>query len=283
MTRYAILGHPISHSLSPLIHNTAFELLGLDCRYETVDVEPDDLKEKIAELALGEYGGFNVTIPHKETILPFLGKLEKEAKTLGAVNTVVRRDTTWTGYNTDVYGFRSCIEGYKDRMRGTEVLVLGAGGAARAVVYALLGTVQPKGTTILNRTVDRAEDLAAVFGTMTGPGCLRAEALFQEDLQSLVDRSGTIINATSVGMKPYTDASPLEEIKFGKHHLVIDLIYTPGETTLMKAARTAGATAVGGFGMLLHQAAKSFSLWTGKEMPLETVRQKVEEALKGQS
>jgi len=282
MTPYGILGHPLAHSLSPVIHSAAFEALGHDARYDAVDVEPDDLRSKIAELKAEGYAGFNVTIPHKEAILPLLDEVDPDARTLGAVNTVIRKNDGWVGTNTDMYGFLKCIEPVRDRVQNEEILLLGAGGAARAVLHGLLKEMSPKSVMILNRSLDRAEALAAEFGTRSGQTRLLAESLFQENLQNLVGKGSVIINATSVGMRPYVDATPLEEIKFKKDMLLVDLIYTPLETTLMKAVRHAGGTAVGGLEMLLQQASRSFALWTGKEMPMDTVRKKVEETLNAQ-
>jgi shikimate dehydrogenase len=178
------------------------------------------------------------------------------------------------GTNTDVYGFIKLTEPFAAAIGGKEVAVLGAGGAARAVLYALTTEFHAGRITLFNRTLDRAERLASEF--TTEKVLISPESLFQEDLQKLFGSFSVIINTTSVGMKPYVDATPLDEVKVGKNQVVIDLIYTPAETALLKAAKDAGAKAVNGLEMLLHQAARAFGIWTGKEMPMEVVRSEVE-------
>ncbi|MEX2117507.1 MAG: shikimate dehydrogenase [Bacteroidota bacterium] len=274
MKRYAIIGHPVSHSLSPFLHTTAFNALGLDCSYEAIEIAPEDLATSIRNLMDEGIAGFNVTVPHKETIIPLIDDLDEAARSVGAVNTVLNTKGKFTGTNTDVYGFNRLAEPYADAIAGNQVAVLGAGGAARAVLYALTTGFGPGRITLFNRTIDRAERLASEFSTEKI--LINSESLFQEDLQKLVESSSVVINTTSVGMKPYTDASPLDDVEFREGQIVIDLVYSPRETKLLKSAKDAGATAVSGFDMLLHQAAGAFRIWTGREMPMDTVRKVLE-------
>lgn len=274
MKRYAIIGHPVSHALSPRLHTAAFKALSLDCSYEAVETAPEDLAATIQKFRDEGIAGFNVTVPHKETVIPFLDNIDEAARGVGAVNTVTNSGGKLAGTNTDVYGFIKLAEPFAEALAGKNVAVLGAGGASRAVLYALTSHFKPGRITLFNRALDRAEKLASEFTTETL--LIKPESLFQEDLQKLFDDVTVIVNATSVGMKPYVDATPLDDVKLYKGHAVIDLIYTPPETTLLKAARDAGAKGVNGLEMLLHQAAKAFGIWTGKEMPMEVVRKVLE-------
>ncbi|MBI4417746.1 MAG: shikimate dehydrogenase [Ignavibacteriales bacterium] len=274
MQRYAIIGHPVSHSDSPQLHNAAFAAHGLDCTYEAIDIDPAELAERIAELKSSGFAGFNVTIPHKETIIPLLNRLDEGARAVGAVNTVVHRDGVLVGFNTDIQGFQTLIAPYAQSISTSVVALLGAGGAARAALHVLTTAFPPKRVLILNRTIERAENLASAFSTSGTP--IVPESLFQDGLQDLIKTSTVIINTTSVGMKPYTDASPLEDVKFQKNQVVIDLVYTPRETALLKSARNAGATVAGGLEMFFNQAAESFRLWTGKEMDVKKMKEMME-------
>jgi len=279
MKHFAIIGHPVAHSLSPLMHNTAFEALGLDCRYEAIDVEADDLQETVSGLKERAIDGFNVTLPHKQQIMPLLNDIEEEAQVIGAVNMVVRRNDGFVGLNTDLMGFSQSVAPFKSRIENANVLLLGAGGVARAALYGLLQSNQPARVLVLNRSLEHAEELVAVFSAVHPETTLSSESLFDDNLQKTVDEADVIINATSVGMKPYPDASPLEDVKFRKKHLIMDLVYTPRETKLLKTAADAGATTLSGLEMFLHQGAAAFHLWTGQSMPLDIVRKVVQENL----
>jgi shikimate dehydrogenase len=282
MKHFAIIGHPVAHSLSPLMHNTAFEALGMDCIYEAIDAEPDDLGEVVSGLRDRGIAGFNVTLPHKQTIMTLLDEVEPEAVVIGAINTVVWNNDKLVGLNTDLPGFVEAVSPFKSRLENARVLILGAGGAARAALYGLLRHYQPSRILILNRSLEKAEEIAAVFGNVRPETQLSSESLFVDNLQKTVNDADVIINATSVGMKPYADASPLEDTKFKKTQLIIELIYVPSETKLIKTAQESGATTLSGLDMFLHQGAAAFQLWTGKNMPMDIVRNAVVQNLKEQ-
>jgi shikimate dehydrogenase len=253
------------------MHTAAFEKLGLDSSYEAIDVEPDDLPAAIGELRK-RLAGFNVTLPHKESILPLLDELDPDAKLIGAVNTVLSRNGALIGYNTDVTGFLQCVEPVRSRIQEGHVAVLGAGGSARAVLYGLLRHLEPVTVTIFNRTLERSELLSQELESVRKGTRILTESLFDDALQNNIEKADVIINTTSVGMKPYADASPLEDVQLNKNQVVVDLIYTPLETRLLKSASKVGATPIGGLEMLLQQGAASFTLWTGKPMPVDEIR-----------
>lgn len=279
MIRYAIIGHPIAHSLSPLMHNTAFTALGVDARYEALDVPPDNLRETVRNLFEQNYGGFNVTVPHKESIVPLLDALDVDARIIGAVNTVVRDHGRFIGYNTDTIGFMRSLEPFYQRVRNKPVAVLGAGGAARAVIHTLLSNKITHHIIVINRTFHRAERLAKHFASErktieVRPITKTAETILQSSL---------VINTTSLGMAPGVNASPVDSSgHFHNDQVVMDLIYTPIETKFLRLAKTGGATVLSGLEMFLRQGARAFELWTGKQMPLEEVRKVVEEKLREQ-
>ncbi len=282
MRQFAIIGHPVAHSLSPLMHNTAFEAMGLDCRYEAIDVEPDDLAGAILDLRKREFSGFNVTLPHKQAVIKLLDEVEPEAEAIGAVNTIARTGDRLKGLNTDLLGFLESLSPFKSRIEGAKILILGAGGAARAVLYGLLRHHQPASVTVLNRSLEKAEEAAGAFVNVRPETRISSESLFVENLQKTIDDADVIINTTSVGMKPYSNASPLEDAKFKKTQFVMDCVYVPIETKLMKMALNSGATVLGGLDLLLHQGSASFRLWTGQAMPFDTVKNAVVQNLKGQ-
>lgn len=257
-----ILGWPLEHTLSPPIHAAAFRQTGLDWVYLTWPVEPEVLGAAVAGLrALGALGA-NVTMPHKEAVIDHLDELSGDARTIGAVNTIQRIGSRLIGHNTDVDGFRFFLE--RDAgidATGMKVLVLGAGGAARAVVRALdgLGVAE---VAVAARDVDRAMKLVELATNARG------EAVSWGTAGSSASDYDMVVNATPVGMG---SGDPLPEARWGRGQVVVDLVYDPPSTALVERARSAGAYAWGGIGMLVHQAAASFGIWTGQDPPLETM------------
>lgn len=274
----AIIGHPIGHSLSPLMHNTALHALGLDYDYRPIDIEPSQLKQGIQDLITQGIVGFNVTIPHKQSVIPFLHEISDEARTIGAVNTIVVRDGRLHGYNTDVYGVSKSLEPHAARLEGKNVVILGAGGAARAVLFCLLNQFKPAGISLATRSIERGKELAGSFGQKHSITVL---SLPDPSLHQLVTEATFVVNATPAGMTPNVSASPLPTtIAFHRDQIVFDLIYTPMQTTLLKIAAAHGATTIDGLEMFLHQGAKAFELFTGKTMPLDEIRRVIEEKLR---
>lgn len=284
MKHYGVIGHPVAHSLSPLMHNTAFAALGLDSIYEAYDVRFESLRTAVQDFRQRGFAGLNVTLPHKERIIGFLDRVTAEAKAIGAVNTVAEEDGRLVGYNTDAEGFSRSIEPLRSKIAGTTVLVLGAGGAARAVAYVLLVSYAPRQLIIANRSLQRAEELAArceALGTNTS---IEVAGLAGWELRQAVETSSLIVNSTSLGMAPEADRSPLMgEAPFRCDQVVVDLVYTPLETAFLRQAAGVGARTISGLEMFLYQGARSFELWTGQPMPMEKVRPLIENELRKQT
>lgn len=253
--RCFVIGHPIAHSRSPLIHGHWLEVHGLSGSYERVDVAPADLPRFMAELCAGAYAGGNVTVPHKEAVMPFLDEITAEARAIGAVNTLFFREGRLCGDNTDIAGFLAHLDASALGWQPTTetALLIGAGGAARGIAYGLsqrgLGRI-----LIANRDPARAERLAAATP--------RARALPWSERHEAVATADLIVNTTSLGMKgqPPLDLD-LAGLRPGT--IVDDIVYAPLETELLRRSRQQGARAVDGLGMLLHQAAPGFARWFG--------------------
>lgn len=281
-TRVAgVVGWPVEHSVSPAMHNAAYAALGLDWCYLPFPVPPERLPEAIAGVRALGLVGVNVTVPHKQALLALMDELTPAAAAIGAANTVIARDGRLIGHNTDAAGFLRALREAGCEPAGITALVLGAGGAARAVVYALLEVGAR--VTVLNRTVARAETLARDLGR-GADGEVLAASLDLAALRPLVPRARLVVNATSVGMwrAGVAGASPWPEaLPFPEDALAYDLVYNPRETAFMRQARAAGARAVNGVRMLVHQGAEAFERWTGVAAPVEVMAHACDRALGG--
>lgn len=251
----AVIGSPVRHSLSPALHNAAFEAAGVDWVYAAFDVPHGEAVRALDAMRALGLGGLSVTMPHKEQVADDVDELDPAAAALHSVNTVVRTDDgLLKGYSTDGAGFVASLDEAGVTVAGTDVVVLGAGAAARAVIDAL-ARAGARTVTVLNRSADRAAvaaELAGAAGRVGGPDAVADAHL--------------IVNATSVGMGVGPEAAelPLDAALLRAHHVVADLVYHPLETGLLAAARAAGATCVDGLGMLVHQAALQQQLWLGQ-------------------
>jgi len=268
-----IIGYPITHSLSPVMHNAAFARLGLDFVYAPYEVKPESLGKAVQGLAAAGVVGFNVTIPHKERIFEFLDRIDPKAKELGAVNTVRVEQGRLVGYNTDAPGFLLSLKKSVDPY-GKSVLVLGAGGSARAVVFSLLeaGISQ---LAIANRSLDRAQQLVDDIISVVP---IKLISLPDSEINQTIRQADIIINATPVGLKP--DDPPvisMEMIRPGQ--VVYDLVYNPPETQLLKQAKAKGAITQNGLEMLVYQGALAFELWTGQKPPIDIMQQALQSKL----
>jgi shikimate dehydrogenase len=258
-----LVGYPVAHSVSPAMHNAAFRHLGLSYEYQPRAVEPGRLEEFIeGGLRSPSVRGANVTIPHKVEVVRLMDKLDETAEAVGAVNTIVNDDGSLTGYNTDGLGAVRALEETYGDLRGRRVILIGAGGAARAVAHRLVGLVGE--LIILNRDEVRAADLKESVKRFGGASVKSGGIL---DLANVVGYSDILINATSVGMKPDTVFTPVDPKLLHPGLLVFDLIYNPPRTRLLADAEAAGAKTLGGADMLVYQGAEAFRLWTGVKPP----------------
>ncbi|MFB3072549.1 MAG: shikimate dehydrogenase [bacterium] len=276
--RMLIIGHPLGHTLSPLMHNTAFQELGLPYYYEAEDVPPEGLAEAVERFRAEGVVGLSVTIPHKEAILPFLDEVDEEVERLGAANTVVLVEGRFVGTNTDGIGFmRSLKEDGGYDPEGRSAVVLGAGGAARAVA-AHLALSGADSVVIANRTLSRAERLATDLARAVGRQCFEPLPLEATATAEAIRQADCLINATSVGMAG-DRRLPVPAALIEPHLVVYDIVYRPLVTPLLEAALARGASIINGLGMLVYQGAEAFRRWTGQEMPIDIVRSTLEAAL----
>ena len=270
-----VIGHPLSHSLSPVFQQAALDYHSIPATYSAWPTPVSDLEATVSRLRGAEYLGFNITIPHKERMVELVDDIDEMASLIGAVNTVANSGGSLTGHNTDAYGFVKSLKeraGFEPRERS--VLLLGAGGAARAAAHGLAQEgVSP--LTIANRTIERAESLASeVVGLVDHVEVVSLDAVVVE-----VD---LIVNSTSIGMA-HGDAegqSPLATKVVSSDTLVYDMVYTPAQTPLIRQATHAGANVLGGLWMLIYQGAAAFELWTGKPAPIEVMYRAAENALR---
>jgi len=261
-----LIGWPVEHSRSPAMHNAAFAALGLDWRYILLPTPTDQVKAVVARIRSGKLQGANVTIPHKQAVMPFLDEIDPAAQVVGAVNTIVKQDDRLIGFNTDTLGFkRSLLETGID-VTNQPCAVLGAGGSARAVLYVLreLGAR----ITVYARDVEKARAVNA--------NCRSLSALKEIDPATKL-----IVNTTPVGLSPNVDASPwTADVSLPSHALIFDLLNNPARTKLMRQAEQAGLRAVNGWTMLVYQGAAAFEKWTGIEPPVDVMKHTLELSMK---
>ncbi len=271
------MADPVAHSMSPPMHNRAFAVRGLDMVYVPLHVKPKDLGAAVEAIRALNLVGVNVTIPHKVAIVPHLDTLSEHARFVGAVNTVVNRDGVLEGHNTDGAGFvRSLRKEAQFEPRGRRLLILGAGGAAQAIAVqlALEGASE---LIIANRTFEKAVQLAELVERAGG----RARAVaFNELTAQVVAECDAVVHTTSWGMAPESDVPPIIPAEMLHADLLVcDIVYTPRETSLLRAARERGCAVLPGLGMLVEQAALAFELWTGVEAPVDAMRETLEQVL----
>ncbi|MBS3908307.1 MAG: shikimate dehydrogenase [Actinobacteria bacterium] len=265
-----IIGHPLTYTLSPNMHNAAIEAASLDYRYLPFVVAPERLASAIAGIRALGIEGVNVTMPHKETVIEFLDEISPEARTIGAVNTVHNVDGRLKGYNTDGAGFIKSLREALVYPEGRHAIIIGAGGAARAVAAALISEGAAS-ITLLGRTADKVEALKQQLLDSFGRFSIKTLS-FDDDLADIFEVGDLVVNTTPIGMNESADLLPVPLEYIDSRHFIYDLIYTPSETALIKAAKEKGAKAVNGLGMLLYQAAAAFEIWTGTPAPIAIMR-----------
>jgi len=273
--RVVLIGHPVAQSLSGALQQAAFDELGIDARYEPLDVPLINLPDTIVELRGDDYLGANISFPHKERVVPMVDRLTEEAQATGAVDTLTREGSRLIGHNTDVIGFRAALDAVIGRQKMPKsAVIIGAGGGARAAVYALI-TAGFQRVIVFNRHLHRAEGLVRHFGRTAAHMELRAMTWHESVIEAELAKTKVLINAsaaTSAG-----DQSPIPAELLVPELLVLDLMYMPAETKLLRDARAAGATeAMNGDTMLLHQTAAAFSLWTGRDIGQDFLEQELD-------
>lgn len=275
-----IIGDPIEHTMSPLIQNAAFEKLGIDYVYLPFRVRGEEVGKAIEGMRALNIRGLNVTIPHKVAVIPFLDKLDPLAEQIGAVNTIVNDDGVLTGYNTDASGFLQALLKKGIEPRGKNMVVLGAGGASRAVSFIL--AEKGANLVILNRLeeLDWAKELAQKISQIFQKG-VKALELDEENLAAMLEKADILINATSVGMTPNINESPVPVRLLKPGLIVYDIVYNPIKTRLLKEAEGIGAKTIGGLDMLVWQGALAFEKWTGVKAPIEVMRAELIKGLSG--
>jgi len=280
--RVVLIGHPVTHSLSNALQQAAFGAAGVDATYELIDRPLIELPETIAELRGNDYLGANITVPYKDRVLTMLDRVTEEAQATGAVDTITREGSRLVGHNTDVLGFRPTLDALVGRQKMPRMaVVLGAGGGARAVVYGLI-TSGFQRVIVFNRHLHRAEGLVRHFGKSAAHMELRAMPWHESVIESELAKTKVLVNASSVGRDP--DETPIPAELIPPDLLVLDLLYQPKETRLLREAAAAGATStMNGDLMLLHQSAAAFELWTGQQAPMDLLRATLESARDGTS
>lgn len=267
-----VIGHPIRHSFSPMMQNYAFDRRNLNYIYIPFDVPQTNLKDAIKGMMALGIQGFNVTLPHKEKISEFMNDVSEEASVIGAVNTVVNENGVLHGYNTDVTGVIETLNPYLDEINDQTVTVIGAGGAARSVIYALIRHFKVKRINIINRTEQTAESLKDYFEAKMVFDDIKTYGLVPPDLVNVFGESKLIVNTTSIGMAPDIDDIPTAIDKsFNENQIVFDVIYNPLKTRLLEVAESKGAKILNGLKMFVVQGARAFELWTGQKMPVDDV------------
>ena len=269
----------MKHSLSPPMHNAAFGALGLNWVYVAFEVHPDDIAEAMAGLRGLAIRGLNVTIPHKAAVVSHLDEISPVSQTLGVVNTIDNVDGQLSGDSTDGPGFMRALAEAGEGITENRVVLIGAGGSARAVALAAAEEA-PEELVIVNRTHARAVELAELVKQASGLEAVRAIALDSPEVADVVNSAHVVIDSTPVGMYPHADVAPVISPEWLRPcQLVCDLTYNPRDTVLLQAAREVGARALDGTGMLVHQGAIAFECWTGQEAPVEVMRLALLEAL----
>ncbi|PLS01224.1 shikimate dehydrogenase [Neobacillus cucumis] len=266
---FGVLGNPIGHSMSPVMHNDLFSLYDINAIYLPFQVKEEDLSDAVIGLRAIGAGGFNVTVPHKSKIIPFLDEVDELAASIGAVNTVVNRDGKLIGFNTDGLGFLKGLNEIVPKIEGKRILVIGAGGAARAIFFTL-AKESPIQMDIANRTVEKAARLIEEC-----PYSISSKALTIEEAGSNLGHYDLVIQTTMIGMAPKITEQPLSLKNLNPHSVICDIIYNPLETSLLREARERGAKVQNGIDMFVYQGALAFEKWTGISPDIQRMKENV--------
>ncbi|MFC1980995.1 shikimate dehydrogenase [Chloroflexota bacterium] len=271
-----VIGDPIEHTMSPVMHNAAFKKLGIDYVYVPFGVKQDGLGKAVEGMRALNIRGLNVTIPHKVAVMPLLDEVDSLAQKIGAVNTIVNDDGFLKGYNTDATGFLQPLLERGVEPKGKTAVILGAGGASRAICFIL--AERGAHLVILNRNLERAQELAGRISESFGIE-VKAIRLIEENLSGALEKADILVNATSVGMSPDVDETPVPASLLKSALVVFDIVYNPVKTKLLREAEGAGARTIEGVDMLVWQGALAFEKWTGQKAPVGLMKSETIEAL----
>lgn len=274
-----VIGDPVAHSLSPLMHNAAIATLGVDYVYVPFAIKPENLESAIAGFEAIGVRGFSITIPHKQAIIPYLSEITDKAKLVGAVNTVWRTPSGWSGTNTDVEGFVAPLRALTRPWSTITPVILGHGGAARAVIVGLLELGCPE-VKIVGRNLDKLDHFQQSWENTSLADKINVYSW--DNLAQLLPQAELLVNTTPVGMAPHRDRSPVDASLWGslaQNAIVYDLIYTPNPTLFLKQAQEQGAVIIDGLEMLVQQGAAALQIWLDRPVPVEVMRQRLHEQL----
>ena len=276
--RIYLIGHPVSHSVSPTLQQAALDFHSVDALYQAIDVDNLSLSKVITHMRYIDILGANVTVPHKEAVIPMMDIISDEVKAIGAVNTIENRNGVLVGYNTDMLGFSRALGEYQFDPKGKTALVLGAGGSAKSVVSALVNSGIHR-IVIANRTLERASILVDSIRSSVPDS--QALDIRSSSIGAIAKESDLVVNCTSLGMKGSRGEAvlPLEADGLSSDMIVFDLVYNPSQTLFLTEAATVGATTVNGLSMLVHQGAASFEIWTGLYGPKDVMMEAAHGAL----
>lgn len=261
---FLLIGNPVGHSLSPLMHNTAAEHYRINTRYYAIQLETAELGSFAAYLNSDHLKGVNITIPYKEFILDYVDELSPAGLRIGAINTIQKNNDKLIGHNTDAYGFLKPLEPFRDEISSSKVMVFGTGGASKAIVYALQQW-QVEEVVLVSRNPHKNASYSRMRNVRT---------ISYDAWSSLIDEVSLVVNTTPLGMAPNEEKAPVQEhdIEYLEDTICYDIVYRPQQTKFLKMTEKAGARTIGGLEMLIHQGSRSFELWTGKSFPIDHIR-----------
>lgn len=268
---FLLFGHPVEHSWSPLMHNTALRHYGMEARYHAIDLQSSELTSLAAYMNREAFLGANITIPYKQVIVEYLDDIDGRARDIGAVNTVVKQGYSLKGYNTDWAGFLAPLDEYAGKLEGGRAIIFGTGGASRAIVVGLK-QMNVEEICLISRKPQQITSFEGFEGV---------EVISYSEWTSRAEEAVLIVNATPLGMYPRTNKSPVREMEkqFLDESICYDIVYNPLKTKFLKQASSVGSKTIGGLEMLIQQGSRSFEYWTGKSFPVEIVRNKMHEKL----
>ncbi len=272
---YGLIGYPVKHTLSPVVHNACFSWLNIDAIYLPFEVRPENLEKALQALTALSISGVNVTIPYKESCMKYLDEIDYDAELIGAVNIINVENNRLIGFNTDGRGFINSLKELEVLIKSKRIFIMGAGGAAKAIGFCL---VREGAESLRVYDIDKERAVKFVEAIKKRFEAVNIHTCLKEELSKQIEKSDILINATPVGLKD-TDSLIVEPDWFSRETIVLDLIYNPTQTKLIKVCKEKGIKAYNGSGMLIHQGALSFKIWTGKDAPIDVMREALQKQI----